>query len=720
LCGNLLQLIKNDSLKRSSSIYYIVILLFVVAAYWQVALLRQPLMWDSRDAFFPWRYFMSECLRNGQFPVWDPYQRCGYPFLADPSSGAWYPIALLLGMLGRYSVSVFGIEFVLTLFVGGAGMFRLVSSLGKSPEAGLFAAFCFSASGFFVGHGEHFSWLVSAAWLPWLFWAYGRFLDTPRHGYMLLSAVFLLLMFTGGYPAFLFVSAYILLGLFVFSLLRAESKERRWLLLKGNLLFAGVSLVLIAGSLVSYTEAAQYITRGDGVTLAKANVLPFSPQSSLSFFLPFSVTNNLDFFGTDISMANAYFGLIGMVMLVAGIVVIKRRRYRVLIIASVIMLLISFGSYLPLRTLLYEYVPLMNLFRFPSLFSLFFILGFVIAAAGSFHVIFEKASEYRSTLRAIVILFIVFFLSVLLVKLFRHGVVGNYRLLLHDMNNFIRQSALSQRLIIQSVVQLFWLCLLLLIIQYRGGKFLSARSVLVLCALDMVMATQLNAYGTLIGPETCAQVNAKTRQAAPGFPVPDAHRALNAGIVPNMAPLNVNLGDFTKQPSWDGYNPFRLSNYDRLSEAAIRDSVWANPYIYLSYNAQPNIAGSILSNRNVALVSDAVYNNLKDLGFSSGGDDRVEVTTFKPGKVSAKTQTRGRSILILQQSGYPGWKVFVDDKLVQYFTTAYSNISIVLPAGQHEVVYKFEPAWLWPLAVLGFGSLISVIVCLVFFRRRLF
>jgi len=42
------------------------------------------------------------------------------------------------------------------------------------------------------------------------------------------------------------------------------------------------------------------------------------------------------------------------------------------------------GGALPVRTFLYKWVPLMNAFRFPSIFRVFFIIGFLLIAAWSF------------------------------------------------------------------------------------------------------------------------------------------------------------------------------------------------------------------------------------------------------------------------------------------------------------------------------------------------
>ncbi len=710
-------------MKRSSVIYYIAILLFVVAAYWQVSLMVHPLLWDARDGYFTWRYFMGECLQNGRLPVWDPYQHGGYPFFADPQSGAFYAVPMLIGLLARYSIFVFQFEFILTIFIAGVGMYQLLKAFSCTPKAALFGALCFVACGFFVGIAELLTWVVSAAWITWLLWAYRRLLQSLKYGYALLCAVFLSLMLSGGYPAYLIIACYLMGALFVWVLISEKARHKRILIVKVHALFAFTFLLLAGVCIVSFAEASHFITRGAGVTLSKANSNPFSPQSSLSFLLPFSTLKNAERYQNDITMRNAYFGIVALALTLTGLSMPKSRKHRVVIIISVLCLFISFGPFLPLRGWLYEYVPLMNVFRFPSMFRLFFIIGFIVLAATTFQQVGENEVKYRARLKGVVILLIAVLVALGGYEVRKYGMSGNYAIILTSLDLFIRQSLFFQHVIIQSVIQLAILLLFLFMIQFRKGRYLTPGNILLLCVFDLFCATQLNVYGTVVGPETCREINARTSSQVRGFPMPDAHRAMNANddaSMQQMRPLTGNLNNFTKRLGTGGYNPFLLSNFDSLYESSIRDSVWANPYIYLSYEVAPVKSGDRLAQRNVAAVADVVYCTVKDMALRRGDSDRVDVTAFAPGKVVATTHTTGTVILVLQQSYYPGWKVLVDNKPVQFFVSAYANISLVLPRGKHQVVFSFRPRYLMPLTVVSFGSLMVIIVCLITFRKKLF
>ena len=57
------------------------------------------LVWDGIAQYYPWRHFAAESLRSGHLPLWNPYQFCGTPFLANGQSAVLYPPNLLFWVL---------------------------------------------------------------------------------------------------------------------------------------------------------------------------------------------------------------------------------------------------------------------------------------------------------------------------------------------------------------------------------------------------------------------------------------------------------------------------------------------------------------------------------------------------------------------------------------------------------------------------------------------
>jgi hypothetical protein len=50
---------------------------------------------DLTSFFYPFRYLWIETARQGHFPFWNPYIKCGVPLFATIQAGVLYPFSLL-------------------------------------------------------------------------------------------------------------------------------------------------------------------------------------------------------------------------------------------------------------------------------------------------------------------------------------------------------------------------------------------------------------------------------------------------------------------------------------------------------------------------------------------------------------------------------------------------------------------------------------------------
>src|SRR5215207_4437127 len=70
--------------------------------------------------FVPWRDYAFDLLRQGQLPLWNPYNGAGAPLLANYQSALLYPLNWISFILPlAWSMSVLA---VLHLFLAGCGM----------------------------------------------------------------------------------------------------------------------------------------------------------------------------------------------------------------------------------------------------------------------------------------------------------------------------------------------------------------------------------------------------------------------------------------------------------------------------------------------------------------------------------------------------------------------------------------------------------------------
>ena len=134
------------------------------------------LLMDPVLQFEPWLEFSRASLRRGRLPLWNDLAGCGAPLLANGQSAVFDPFHLIayLGKLPEAHAWMAAAR----LWMAGLGMFLLARSWGFGAWGRWFAGLAFPFCGFLVG------WLLFpvtsvAVWLPWLFLASDRALESP-------------------------------------------------------------------------------------------------------------------------------------------------------------------------------------------------------------------------------------------------------------------------------------------------------------------------------------------------------------------------------------------------------------------------------------------------------------------------------------------------------------------------------------------------------------
>ncbi|MDR3707448.1 MAG: hypothetical protein P4L33_04045 [Capsulimonadaceae bacterium] len=99
-----------------------------------------PLQFDGIAQFYPWRKFAAETLRSGFLPLWNPYEFCGTPFLANSQSAVLYPPNILFAIMKP--ALAFGVSAIVHLAATGLFLYaycrrgarlgRLASLLGAA------------------------------------------------------------------------------------------------------------------------------------------------------------------------------------------------------------------------------------------------------------------------------------------------------------------------------------------------------------------------------------------------------------------------------------------------------------------------------------------------------------------------------------------------------------------------------------------------------------
>lgn len=689
-------IVQNHNIK-TNFFWYVLIGTVGIIAFSPVVFLQYPLIYDAIDVFYPGRFFTADCLKSGLLPLWNPYQHLGYPIFGDGSAGVWYPFVWLLGYLFGYDMAILHFEFILHIILAGIGMFCLLRRFRFSGPICFIFGTAYMLSGFFVGNAQHLPYVVSGTWLPFFLGSYFDVVERGKLIHALKAGFFVFLMLSGGYPPFVFILFYLVLVIFlarVVVLIRKGDLLSFFPFLRLNFLIGLSSLLFSAVVLVSFYLISDKITRTAGFSLEQAQGGAFTINSFISFLVPFATVKSPDFLGTDISMANAYIGLVPLCFLLFFPFVCKKRIHWFILVGSLFFMAASMGNALPVRELLYEYVPLMNLFRFPSVFRLFFMMGFLILAAYGFD-FFLKATDTRKYMFPVLV-----FILLCLVGLFLFGLSQSppdmKRFVTEELFSFNFYNVQSQHLVFHSLAQiLFWILLFLIFLFFRFKHWILC-IILVFSFAELIFAARLNApYTVFYHEHPMGLVREVEKSFTAGFPIPELKPVGNFNdLMYHQGPFWHNTNTLHKTISADGFNSFQLQDFESFENLPVdlKQDILSRPVVFLA--------------------------PLDPSGTVQSGD--ISVVGFSPQYWKVSVNSPDSALLVLQQVYFPGWNATLNGEKTEISAVYEALMGLSLPPGEHIVEFSFsEPALTWAFVVSSVSlGLFFLYSGFLFFRKN--
>jgi len=123
------------------------------------------LLWDGVAQFYPWRELAHRSFsQHGEFPLWNPHQFCGTPFVGNGQSGLFYPPHWLLAVCP--TSRAMGLLNAIHYFLAGLFVYVLLRVLGATAAGALLGGLVYSFGGFIVTWTELPSLIETAVWLP--------------------------------------------------------------------------------------------------------------------------------------------------------------------------------------------------------------------------------------------------------------------------------------------------------------------------------------------------------------------------------------------------------------------------------------------------------------------------------------------------------------------------------------------------------------------------
>jgi uncharacterized membrane protein YfhO len=149
-------------------------------------------------------------------------------------------------------------------------------------------------------------------------------------------------------------------------------------------------------------------------------------------------------------------------------------------------------------------------------------------------------------------------------------------------------------------------------------------------------------------------------------------------------------------------NTLPIMNYFRLGEA------WFVENVKIVENANAEITAVQNFSPDVTAVVDQRFND-QIFKFEKDTAAVIELTDYKPNELTYQTKTNSDQLAVFSEIYYAkGWNAYTDGKLSPHFRTDYVLRAMKVPAGEHKIVFKFEPQ-IWV-----FGNMVSVTGSVVF------
>ncbi len=654
----------------------------------------------------PFKYILSESLKNGQWPLWTPYLANGFPILAEGQIGTFYlPNLLLFRFLPL--VLAYNLNLVISFLLASLGTYLFTRKIGLNTIASFFAAFIFTFSGFLSVHLNHFNLIQAASLLPLIFWSTLVLWEKPKLKYSILAAFLISQQIFTGHFYIVFITC---IGLFLFWLGKILFEKRDNL--KKKLVFISLSFVITfifsAIQLLPTIELWQLSQRSGGLDFNAVTDYPYPIKHLFSFIKPYAFGNpavgTYPPFNSEWGIFwenTAYVGILPLVLVFASILFLKDKRIRIFLIILFVSLLLVLGKNSPLY-FIFSFPPF-NFFRVPSKFLL--LTSFTFATLSAFSIdkllnLLKKLVKPTFTqMQAIASICGGIILLILLLDEYKFSY--NYPVATPakwwmdkpEIINLLTPQALkiSSSLAPYSWNQVFeksgWQDFKPFLF-FRNSLYPNYNALFGVASSDIntggLIPRRISLFTSLFKNLDVGELNKVATISATTL------NALSvAGVTHLISPYRINHKGLLFK------SKFGVPDSLNIDSFSIYQNNYTLPRSYLVFRSEKldtledfykQLADDNFLNEQKALVED------DDLKINKQGKtiQKVEITSEKSGRITLSATSDSDAVFILTDSNYPGWTAYIDDRKVKTYYVNLTQRGIFFPKGNHDVKFIFH------------------------------
>ncbi|MAT89396.1 MAG: hypothetical protein CMC35_01785 [Flavobacteriaceae bacterium] len=139
-------------------------------------------------------------------------------------------------------------------------------------------------------------------------------------------------------------------------------------------------------------------------------------------------------------------------------------------------------------------------------------------------------------------------------------------------------------------------------------------------------------------------------------------------------------------------------------------NAWFVENVIIAENANEEILRlDSLDTKRVAMIHQNFETLLPETSIAVDSTASIELTSYQPNHLVYETKTDTPQLAVFSEAYYPdGWNAYIDGKPAEYYRANYALRAMTVPAGVHQIAFKFEPS------VIQTGSTISLASTILF------
>jgi hypothetical protein len=670
----------------------------------------------------PWRKLVIDDLKNGTFPLWNPYNFSGTPLLANPQAGAWYPMNIFF-LFMPFSVAWTILIIIQPLL---AALFLYVYLRNKKilPAVSAFTGVVWAFCGFNIAWLTWGTIVQTALWLPLILLSIDKILgNNDKKAKILWTALF------SASTAFALFAGHAQVALYIFVFAGAYGFFEIWNMTKRK----NLGWLVVAVSAAVAVSSVQWIPTMR-LIYHSSRIIDVSAWLKDGWFLPWQNLIQFiapDFFGNPATLNywgiwnyGEFIGYIGIIPLLLALFAIVTRRDRLtnyFTVCGGVVLLFLLPT--PIAKVPYQFhLPIISSLQPTRLMVLFDVCLVVLAGLGLDAYI---RSPNKKILFGIALVGVVVVGMWIYVKRVPGMGVSMRNLVLPSILWAVGSSILLLAFIIKKQRNTLFMLLIISVTMFDlfrfGWKFTpftpaefffpttkaisflqSQQKPFRVMSLDnRILPPNVNAYYGIESiegydpvydaryEEFIAAVNRQKPDITPPF---GFNRIITASTIasPLLPLLNVRYV---------------------LSLETVKDSGLELMYregqtkIYWYKKALPRIypVESIITADSKQHVMDVLYNPTFDPArqavveeaipiakSSINTTDTIDLVTYGPSEIRATSNFTSDHFVVIANTYDPGWKAYIDSVPTRIYRTNYLFQGILVPKGDHLVVVRRE------------------------------